>query len=80
MGLLVPLVTRAQTARIVTGAEGMIGEVGRAASDLEPFGKVFVHGETWEAHSGSPVARGQEVRVTGVEGLRLLVERIGGGS
>jgi len=80
MGLLVTLVTRAQTARIVTGAEGMIGEVGRAASDLEPFGKVFVHGETWEARSGSPVARGQEVRVTGVEGLRLLVERIGGGS
>ena len=80
MGLVVMLVGRAQTAPVVTGAEGMLGETGRAVSALAPSGQIFVHGETWEARSAAPIAAGETVRVRGVEGLVLLVEKTGGAS
>jgi len=78
MGLIAVMVGRAQASPVVTGAEGMVGEVGRALTNLDPTGQVFVHGETWEARAGSPVGAGESVRVRGVEGLCLLIERTGG--
>lgn len=77
MSLIVVLVSRAQSAPVVTGVEGMVGETGRALSALAPSGQVFVHGETWEARAGAPVAAGEAVRVRGVAGLVLLVEKAG---
>ncbi len=56
-----------------TGREGMIGEVGVARTPLAPRGKVFVHGELWDAVAESPVAARQEVEVTEVAGLTLRV-------
>lgn len=56
-----------------TGREGMIGEVGVARTPLVPRGKVFVHGELWDAVAESPVAARQEVEVTEVAGLTLRV-------
>ena len=56
-----------------TGREGMIGEVGVARTTLAPRGKVFVHGELWDAVAESPVAARQEVEVTEVAGLTLRV-------
>jgi membrane-bound serine protease (ClpP class) len=53
----------------------MVGEIGRAATNVAPEGRVYVHGETWEARSVSPVASGAEIRVLAVEGTRLLVEQ-----
>jgi membrane-bound serine protease (ClpP class) len=67
------MAVRAQARRPVTGAEGLAGEVGEALSDLDPRGRVFVHGERWEAVSRSPVRRGQAVRVERVEGMVLRV-------
>jgi membrane-bound serine protease (ClpP class) len=66
---------RAQRLPVATGAEGMLGEVGRAATDLAPEGKVAVHGELWNARSDGFVGRGDAVRVVGLEGLTLTVER-----
>ena len=43
-----------------TGREGMIGETGAARTDLAPAGKVFVHGEIWEAEADGPVRAGRE--------------------
>ena len=37
----------------------MIGEIGTARTDLAPTGKVFVHGELWEAESDGPVREGE---------------------
>ncbi len=54
----------------------MIGEVGSALTDLAPGGKVFVHGEYWDAVSSRPVSAGAGVRVTAVEKLRLTVEPV----
>jgi membrane-bound ClpP family serine protease len=56
-----------------TGREGMVGEIGVARTALAPHGKVFVHGELWNAVADAPVAARQEVEVTAVDGLTLRV-------
>ncbi len=71
---LMGLVLRARKNRIVTGTEGMIGEIGIARTQLGPEGKVFVHGEIWDAIASSPVTEGARVRVAAVNGLHLMVE------
>ena len=68
---------RAQRARPFSGAEGFIGEVGEALSDLIPTGKVHVHGEIWNAESLSgEIKRGEKVRVAKLEGLKIFVESV----
>jgi membrane-bound serine protease (ClpP class) len=52
----------------------MIGEVGSAVTELAPEGKVFVHGEYWDAHAAIPVAAGSRVRVVRIDQLKLTVE------
>lgn len=78
MALVLWLVTRARSAPVTTGRQGMVGETGKAMTDLEPGGpegKVHVHGELWNARTTSYVTRGEEIRVVGVEGMKLLVQR-----
>jgi membrane-bound serine protease (ClpP class) len=71
---LTTLVLRARRGRVATGSEGMIGEIGIARTPLGPDGKVFVHGELWNAMSTSAIAEGARVKVAGVNGLHLVVE------
>ena len=71
---LMTLVLRARRNRVTTGREGMIGEIGVARTQLEPAGKVFVHGELWNAVARTSVAQGTRVRVSGIDGLKLIVE------
>lgn len=71
---LVSLVIRARRNKVITGQQGMIAEVGEARTPLEPRGKVFIHGEYWDAESTVPVPSGARVRVTGVHGMLLKVE------
>ena len=71
---LTTIAVRARRNRVVTGREGMIGEVGVARTQLGPSGKVFVHGELWNAVARSEVPEGARVRVSGVDGLQLIVE------
>lgn len=67
-------VTRAQRRRIVTGREGMVGEHGQAVTAVHAAGKVFVHGEYWEAFASEPVPEGADIEVVGVgEQMRLEV-------
>ncbi|RPH53607.1 MAG: nodulation protein NfeD [Acidobacteria bacterium] len=72
--LVVLLAARAQKRPKLGGVDGMIGEIGEAATGLDPEGKVFVHGEYWNARSSIPVERGAQVRVLRVQGLKLEVE------
>ena len=45
-------------------------------TDLSPSGKVFVHGELWEAESDQPVRMGERVRVVEVEkSLKIKVKK-----
>jgi membrane-bound serine protease (ClpP class) len=71
---LTTLVLRARRVRVSTGREGMIGEIGVARTQLGPTGKVFVHGELWNAVARTSLPEGARVRVSGVDGLKLLVE------
>ena len=71
---------KVQRKKPTTGKEGLVGEVGIAQSDImgsagsPEEGKVFVHGELWDAHSSDEIKSGSEVIVTGVEGLKLQVK------
>ncbi len=65
---------RAQSRRKVTGSEGMVGEIGVTETDIDPEGKVAIHGELWTATSREPIAAGTKVRVTAVDNLELEVE------
>ena len=60
----------------VSGIEGMMGEVGTVKHRLAPLGTVFVHGTLWSAQSATPLEVGDTVRVIGVEGLKLTVEKV----
>jgi membrane protein implicated in regulation of membrane protease activity len=58
-----------------TGAEAMVGMEAEVASTCRPRGQVRVHGELWEAICAEGADAGEIVRVTSVDGLRLVVER-----
>ena len=74
---LVVLAVRAHVKKAATGREGLVGEIGTARTALSPEGKVFVHGELWNAESDEPVELGAKVRVTEVlSNLRIKVTRI----
>jgi membrane-bound serine protease (ClpP class) len=73
---LLSLVVRARRTKVETGGEGMIGETGAAITELAPEGKIFIHGEYWDAVSPRPVAAGARVRVTAIDKLKLTVEPV----
>ena len=58
----------------ITGGNAMIGMTGKCIGGDGTHLQIFVHSEIWEAESHSPVHKGDEVRVVGIEGLRLTVE------
>ena len=65
----------AQFKPVRAGRETMIGKVVAAQSRIDSAGgKVFIEGETWNAVSAAPVEAGQDVEVTGVDGLTLQVK------
>jgi membrane-bound serine protease (ClpP class) len=71
------LVVRAHSRKAFTGKEGLIGEIGTAQTDLGLEGKVFVHGEIWNAEAVEPIARGTRVKVTRVlDTLKIRVEKL----
>ena len=74
---LVHLAVRAQKQRPVTGAAGMIDEIGRALTSIEPgnVGRVQTHGEIWTATSDEPIAAGERIQVIRVKGLLLTVRK-----
>lgn len=67
---LITLAVRAHIKKAYTGREGLVGEVGTAQSDIDPEGKVFVHGELWLAESVENIPKGSKVKV--VEVLKNL--------
>src|SRR5205814_972117 len=50
---------RARRNKVVTGIEGLIGEIAIAQTELAPAGKVFVHGEIWDAVASANVPAGE---------------------
>src|SRR5690606_20374499 len=74
--LLYPLVWRAYEHRDShASAYPKAGTEGVALQRLDPEGAVRVAGERWKAvaESGVPVGKGERVRITGRDGMTLLV-------
>ena len=71
---LMSIALKARRNKMVSGAQGLVGETGIARTALSPRGKIFVHGELWDAISSSDVAAGQWIMVRRVDGLVLQVE------
>ena len=68
------LVFRAQISKPRTGSKGLVGEIGIVKKALAPEGKVFVHGELWNARSDKTVEENTKIRVVNVVNLMLEVE------
>ena len=73
---LMSIALKARRNKMVSGAQGLIGETGIAQTHLSPLGKIFVHGELWDAVSSCDVPVGESVVVRRVDGLVLQVEPI----
>ncbi|MEZ5331576.1 MAG: nodulation protein NfeD [Thermoanaerobaculia bacterium] len=73
--ILLSLVVRTYRTQVRTGSEGMVSQRGVVRSALAPVGKIFVHGELWDAETDSDaeVPVGATVEVLAVEGMRLRV-------
>lgn len=76
--LFVWLGLRAQTRQVMTGAEGLVGKIGRVRQPLESdgatyTGMVFVYGSLWTAHASQPISKNARVIVKSVEGLTIHV-------
>jgi membrane-bound serine protease (ClpP class) len=72
--ILVRYAVAAKLRKVVTGEQGMIGALGVAQTDLAPAGKIWIHGELWDAHAAETIPQGTRVRVREMEGLTLVVE------
>ena len=73
---LMSIALRARRNKVVTGAQGMVGEIAIVCAPLTPSGKVFVHGELWDAVSPVNTEAGSKVIVRRVENLVLHVEPV----
>jgi len=63
----------------ITGREGMIGKLGEADSDLDPWGIVKVENEIWKARiEGGSLRAGDAVEILDVDGLILKVRPLEG--
>lgn len=71
---LLSLAVRARKKAIVSGREAMLGMSGIALDDFDQQGKVRVNSEIWNAATDGPVAKGQAIEVTAIEGLQLRVK------
>ena len=74
--ILVRFAVAAKLRKVVTGEQGMIGALGVAQTDLAPGGKIWIHGELWEARAAERISQGTRVRVREMEGLTLVVEPV----
>ncbi len=73
IGIIAWTAVKSTRGRPVTGAEGMIGSIGIARTNLNPRGQITVQGEIWEAVSQTPIRQGEAAEVMSVEGLTVKV-------
>ncbi|HEX4037217.1 MAG TPA: nodulation protein NfeD [Acidobacteriaceae bacterium] len=73
---LIRIAWRARQNKVMVGPEALVGASGVAQQELAPRGQILVHGELWMAEADAPVSLGETVRVRGVDGLKLLVEKV----
>lgn len=67
----------AHRAKVQGGQEGLTGSVGEAKTHFAPKGKgkVFIHGELWNAFSDETIQKGDEIIVEEVIGLTVKIKK-----
>jgi membrane-bound serine protease (ClpP class) len=73
--LAISLAIKAQRRKPTTGKEGLLGEIGVAKSTIDPQGKVFIHGEYWDATSDEPIPEGTRVKAIEVNNIVIKVKK-----
>ncbi len=64
---------------VKTGQEAMLGKKGLVVEDIDPEGKIQYANEIWDATArGSRFLKGEQVKIRGVRGLVLQVEKMPG--
>lgn len=61
---------------VVTGGEELLGASAVALENFTGACRVWVHSESWQAHSDRPLRKGEQVRITGRKGLVLQVQSL----
>ncbi len=74
--LALALILRVHRSKPKTGKKGIVGEVGKAVTRIDPEGKVFIHGEYWNVICDESVEEGEKVEVVKVEGMEMKVKKI----
>jgi membrane-bound serine protease (ClpP class) len=68
----------AQKSKIMSGWQNLIGKEGEARSDIAPEGRIYVEGEEWTAYiEKEAIKKGEKIKVTGINGVKLKVEKAG---
>lgn len=77
-----PSMTRTRFATPTVGRERLIGELGRAMTDISPEGTVAVGAAQWKARTNraTPIKTGDTARVVAIDGVVLEVEPEAGGA
>ncbi len=82
LGFILYFIGKTALRRPITGLEGLVGQKAKVTKEILPekSGKIFLHGETWNASSSSTSKEnlypGNKVRVVAVQGMEMIVEPI----
>ena len=74
--IAIKMVFSAHRKPVVSGAEQMLGGIGEVMEDFDTRGRIRIHGETWWSISKTPLKKGNQVKVTEIDGLTLKVEPV----
>jgi len=75
-GLVYSALLRASNHPVKTGREGLMQESAEVIEPVNPKGRIRVHGELWQAISSEDLRTGDRVKVVGVNGLTLRVQKM----
>jgi len=72
--VIVRMAVQARRRPVVSGQATLLGSAGEVLADFAGEGWATIRGEIWHVRSIGPLASGQRVRVTGIDGAVLDVE------
>lgn len=73
--LAIYLAVKAHSRKPTTGKEGLLGATGIVKSKIAPRGKVFIHGEYWDAISDEVIPEDTQVEVIEVKDIGIKVKK-----
>lgn len=73
MLLVAGLFARSRRQRVRTGSQGLVGSQCLAMADFDGSGRVWLHGEAWQARCDVPVCKNDVLEVMSAEGLTVRV-------